>query len=202
MTVSLTLIPDDLACNATITYVPDTAKNTSESGVSGRTAMRAILRNYTVTVSPEFAEEVQAIVMTVGTRYPMGLRDPVSNTLEDEPALIAADGATALVGRTWAPATGSLSAFERVLVIDGTAEIKINGVAAAPGTAVLGDYGVITLSPPLDPDTDDVTVTCDYLQVVCMMDTPAATAFAPGQYQFHDIRLEQIFAAEFIRLTS
>jgi hypothetical protein len=202
MTISVTQIPDDLACNATITYVPDTAKNTSESGVSSRKLMRPLLRNYLITVSWDFADEMQAIIMTAGTRYPLALRDPVANELVNEVALIADDGLTAMVGKTWSPATGSRSVFERVLIVDGPAVIKINGVTAAPGTAVLGDYGVITLSPALDPDSDEVTVSCDYLRPVCMVDAPAATAFAPRQYQFHDIRLEQIFAAEFIQLTS
>ncbi|MCK1670315.1 hypothetical protein [Bradyrhizobium sp. 150] len=201
MPISVTQIPDDLACNATITYVPDTAKNTSESGVSSRKLLRPLLRNYLITVSWDYADEMQAIIMTTGTRYPLALRDPVANELVEEPALIADDGLTAMIGKTWAPATGSRTVFERVLIVDGSAVIKING-APAGGAAVLGDYGVITLSPALDPNSDEVTVTCDYLRAVCMMDAPAATAFAPRQYQFHDIRLEQIFAAEFIQLTS
>lgn len=201
MPISVTQIPDDLACNATITYVPDTAKNTSESGVSSRKLMRPLLRNYLITVSWDYADEMQAIIMTAGTRYPLALRDPVANELVDEPALIADDGLTAMIGKTWAPATGSRTVFERVLIIDGPPTIKING-GPAGGAAVLGDYGVITLSPALDPNADEVTVTCDYLRPVCMVDAPAATAFMPGQYQFHDIRLEQIFAAEFIQLTS
>jgi len=202
MTVSITRIPDQIAANATVTYVPDTSKNTSESGVSGRKLMRPLLRNYLVTISPDYADEMQAIVMAAGTRYPLSMRDPVANSLVEEEALIASDGASAFVGKTWAPSTGNLSVFERVLILDGSVLIKINGVAATSGSAVLGDYGVITLSPVLTPGVDTVEVTASYLRPVCMLDAPSANAFGPGQYQFHDIRLEQIFAAEFIRLTS
>lgn len=202
MTVNLPRIPDAIAANATVTYVADTAKNTSESGVSGRKLMRPLLRNYVITVSPDYADEMQAIVMTAGTRYPIAMRDPAANKIVNEEALIALGGATATVGKTWSPSTGNLSVFERVLVFDGSVLIKINGTAATSGAAVVGDYGVITLSPALTPGTDSVTVSANYLMAVCMLDSPSANAFGPGQYQFHDMRLEQIFAAELIRLTS
>jgi len=137
MTVSITRIPDQIAANATVTYVPDTSKNTSESGVSGRKLMRPLLRNYLVTISPDYADEMQAIVMAAGTRYPLSMRDPVANSLVEEEALIASDGASAFVGKTWAPSTGNLSVFERVLILDGSVLIKINGVAYSTPAAAL-----------------------------------------------------------------
>jgi hypothetical protein len=202
MTVNLPRIPDAIAAGATVTPVPDTAKNTSEGGISGRKRMRDVLRNYIVTVSPDYADEMQAIIMVAGTDKLLCMRDPIANALVNEEALIAADGLSALVGKTWAPSTGNLQVFERVLIFDGSVLIEINGVAATSGHAVLGDYGVITLSPALNPLSDTVEVTANYLRPVCMLDAPSANAFGPGQYQFHDIRLEQIFAKELIRRTS
>lgn len=203
VTIELTRIPDQIAAGATVTYVPDTAKNTSESGNSGRKQMRPLLRNYIVTVSPDYADEMQAIVMTAGTYQLLCIKDPAANTLTDEVAQLALDGITAMIGKTWAPSTGSLEVFERALIIDldEIFAVQVNGSTYTSGGMSLGDYGVLTFSPPLSP-SDIVTVTASYLQVVAMLDAPSAIAFGKDQYQFHDVRLEQIFPAEFIRRTT
>jgi hypothetical protein len=208
MTVSITRIPDALAAGATVTYQPDTSKNTSEAGISGRKLMRPILRNYLVTVSPESADEMQAIIMAArGSRYPLAMRDYAAYKLTAEPAQITADGSQAKIGKNWVPATGPLSYFERVLIPDGTVIVSINGSPVLSGSGwTMADYGILTLSPALNPATDDVVVTCNYLKPVCMLDAPAANIVTvvggSTLYQFSDIRLEEIFEAELVALTS
>jgi hypothetical protein len=209
MTVSVTRLPDDIGIGAQVTFMPDVAKNTSESGNSGRKLMRPPLRNYMVSLSQEISDEMQAIVMaTRVSRYPLSFRDPTAYTLLDDEAIVAADGLSAKIGKNWEPATGPHSFFDRIVIIDESEEnlsITINDITPAGGTWSLGDYGILQFSPAISP-SDAVRVTGQYLKPVCILDPPSAVAqgkIVNGAliYQFSSMRLEEIFEKEFIALT-
>lgn len=213
MTVSLTLLPKSISASAQVTFTFDVAKNTSESGVSGRKAMRPVIRNYMATVSPEDSAEMQAIIMaTFGARYPFAMRDYSNYQLTDE--VLTHSSGVAKLGKTWAPATGSLSVYERILVPDTSETPLVIKVAGSPIAYTVADFGLISGS---FSDGDTVTATGQFLTPVCMVDQPSATMYtshAPllittgvpvvntTTYQFADMHLEQIFENELIALTS
>jgi hypothetical protein len=210
--MTLTVLPrisNEIASGAQVSYTFDVAKNTSEGGISGRIAMRPIVRNYMI--SPDFGqsnEMVKMVMATRGARYPMVIRDYANNyQLTDE--TITHSGTTATIGRTWAPSTGSLSVYERILYVDQTEQtftVKVNGtpLSLSPAGFTLGDFGRITIPGLVDGDT--VTVSGQYCVPVCFVDTPTTTIVLSRSgstlHQFSDIRLEQIFETELTNLTS
>ncbi|QOZ25272.1 hypothetical protein [Bradyrhizobium sp. CCBAU 51753] len=208
MTVSVPQIPNEIAAGAQVTFTQDVAKSTSEGGNSNRKEMRKIIRNYTVTISPEYSDEMQAIIESTSVaRYPVAIMDPLLFSIVNEPAVIQPGGATAKIVKTFQPSTGTVSRQKRILLpVPATLSVLINGVAATSGAATLADYGILNLSPTLDPDTDLVEVTCQFYTPCCGLDAPSATAFgrvgSAVQYQFTSMRFEEIFEAEFVELTS
>jgi hypothetical protein len=168
--------------------------------------MRPIIREYMLSVNPSQSNEMVKIIMALrGARYPLALRDYADNyqlTNEEIPHT----GTVALIGKTWAPATGSLSVFERILIPDTTERpfvVKVNGGIPSPSPSFT-DFGKITIPGLTDGDT--VTVTGDYLIPVCIVDAPSTTIITNSNgvtlHRFSDIRLEQIFENELIKLTS
>lgn len=200
----------DIVSGAQVSYTFDVARNPSEGGISGRIAMRPIIREYMLSVGLSQSDEVVNIIMaTRGARYPLALRDYANNyQLTDEE--IPHTGEVALIGRTWAPATGTLSVFERILVID-TQEtpfvVKVNDVSISgmsPAAYSFSDFGKINI-PGLVAD-DVVTVTGQYMVTVCIVDAPSTSIITSTSgsslHKFSDIRLEQIFENELVRLLS
>lgn len=197
--VDLIRLSNDIATGAQVTFVDDVARNPSEGRISGRTAMRPVVREYMLSVSPAQSLEMQKIIMTLrGARYPLTLRDYFDNYVLDEEVL-PHTSETVEIGRTWTPATGSFPTpyFERILFIDESETdfiVKVNGSVPSPAEYTFEDYGKINI-PGLE-DTDTVTVSGHYLMPVCIVDSPSATIISKSIQRFSDIRLEQIFEAE------
>ena len=201
MATTLPKIPYSIAVGAQASFGFDVSKNTGESGVSSRKAMRPILRNYMLTVNPADSDDIMKLVMVVlGSRYPFLMRDYHNNyRLQDEVLPHTADGAT--LGRTWV--YGPMSIFERILFIDEAERafvVKVNGLQVS---YVVSDFGLLAISGGL-VDSDVVTVTGDYLVPVCFIDAPSSSAIVNANgvtlHKFSDLRLEQIFEAEVRRL--
>jgi hypothetical protein len=210
MTTALTRLSYEIASGAQVEYDFDVARNPSESGIVGRLAMRPIKRNYMLSVNPTQSDEMVEIIMALrGARYPLALRDYANNyQLTDE--VITHSGTVATIGRTWAPATGTHSVYERILYPD-TQEtsfvVKKNGVTVSglsPAAITFTDFGKITFSSLSDGDV--VTVTGQYLIPVCIVDAPSTTIITNHNgstlHRFSDIRFEQIFENELIALTA
>lgn len=204
MTTSLTRLSYEIASGAQVTYDFDVAVNPSEAGIAGRFAMRPILREYMLSVSPSQSREMVNIIMALnGGRKVLALRDYADNyQLTNE--VLPHTGTVALLGRTWAPATGGLSVFERILVPDTTERafvVKVNGVSTA---YTFSDFGKINIAGLTNPDT--VTATGDYLEPVCIVDSPSTTIITNSNgatiHRFSDIRMRQIFENELINLTA
>ncbi len=205
MTITLSKLSYDIASGAQVSYNFDVARNPSESGISGRIAMRPIKREYMLSVGLNRSQEMVKIIMAMrGGRYPFALRDYADNyQLTDE--VIPHTSGVALLGRTWAPATGSgISVFERILVPDTTETsfvIKKNG---SPASYTFSNFGQATVSGLSDGDT--CTATGQYMVPVCIMDAPSTTIITNSNgatlHRFSDIRLEQIFENELIALTA
>ena len=207
MTTTLTRLSYEIVSGAQVSYNFDVARNTSESGITGRIAMRPICRNYMLSVhTTQSLEMIKIIMATRGARYPLVLRDYADNyKLTDE--VIPHTGTVASIGRTWAPSTGSLSVFERILYVDQQETafvVKVNGAVPSPATWTLQDFGKINIPGLVDGDV--VTVTGNYLIPVCMVDAPSTTIITAkggtNLHKFSDIRFEQIFENELIKLTS
>lgn len=201
--MSLIRLSNEIVSGAQVTFVPDVARNPSEGRISGRIAMRPVIREYMLSVSPKQSEEMIKIIMAVrGTRYPLSLRDYADNYILDDEEIPHTD-TIATIGRTWEPATGSLSVFERILLTD-TSEtpfvVKVNGGVPSPADYTFEDFGKINI-PGLD-DEDVVTVSGQYLIPVCIVDSPSTTIITNGIHRFSDIRLEQIFEAELENLVA
>lgn len=207
MTTALTHLSYEIASGAQVSYEFDVARNPSESGITGRIAMRDIKRNYMLTVSPSQSDEMVHIIMAcIGARYPLALRDYANNyTLTNE--VLPHTGTLALLGRTWAPATGSLTKFERILYPDTTETaftINVNGtpLSNSPATYTIADFGRITI--PGLTGGDVVTVSGQYMIPVCIVDAPSTTIITKSSpssiHRFSDIRLEQIYETELLAL--
>ncbi len=196
---AFTKIPDSIAVGAQVVFTMSTAKNLSESGNTGRKSLRPIKRNYLVSVSPDDANELQAIVMAMrGDRYPVAMRDYTSYQLTDE--VCEFDNATGdfLIGKTWSPLTGTRSYFERVLVPDSIV-IMVNGSPATTSGPTLLDFGRIHFSGGVTTG-DEVSVTGTYLKPVALLDPATANLFGAingaTQYQFASMRFEELFESE------
>jgi hypothetical protein len=205
MTTSLTRLSYEIASGAQVTYTFDVARNPSESQISGRIAMRPILREYMLSVHTGQSSEMVKIIMALrGARYPLAMRDYADNyQLTDE--VIPHTGEVATIGRTWAPATGTLSVFERILYPDTTETdfvVKVNDVVSPSPS--FSDFGKITIAGLVDGDV--VTVTGQYMIPVCLVDNPSTTIITNSNgttlHRFSDIRFEQIFENELIALTA
>lgn len=207
---ALTTLSYEIASGAQVSYDFDVAVNPSEAGIAGRIAMRPVLREYMLSVNLTKSREMVNIIMALrGGRYPLALRDYADNyQLADE--VIPHTGTVALIGKTWAPATGSLSVFERILVVD-TQEtpfiVKVNGSSISdlsPAAYSFSDFGQINIPGLVDGDT--VTVTGEYMVPVCIVDAPSTTIITNSNgstiHRFSDVRFRQIFEAELIKLTS
>ena len=202
---NLIRLSNDLVSGALVSFVGDVARNPSEGRISGRIAMRDVVREYMLTVAPKHSDEVVKIVMALrGSRYPLSLRDYAYNyVLDDEE--IQHTGEVALIGRTWEPATGDLSVYERILLIDQSETpfvVKVNGGVPSPALYTFEDFGKINITGLQDSDT--VTVSGQYLIPVCIVDAPSTTIITNSNgttlHRFSEIRLEQIFEAELEQL--
>jgi hypothetical protein len=212
MAFDLARLPDSISTGALVTFTFDTAKNTSEGGVSGRKSMRTqVIRNYMVSIPlAADAQEFQAILLSVlGQRYPFAMRDPTSFTLTEEPLTdFTVVGSTTHVPlyKTFAPSTGVLSYKQRILVPD-TSEVplvfELNGSPVSP---TILDPGIAVVGSVLTGGDDFRIVSGQYLVPVCLTDQPAATIdrgpINNVLYSFHDVRLEEILENEFVALTS
>jgi hypothetical protein len=215
MSINLAKLPDSIAVGALVSFIFDTAKNTSEGGISGRKSMRSqVIRNYMVSVAPgDDAVEFQKIVLAVlGQRYPFAMRDPTSYTLSDEPLtdFTTVGGTThAPLYKTFEPLTGARSYQQRILLPvtsispDIPLTFSLNGSPVVP---TIIDPGIAVVGSVLSGSDDLRIVSGEYLVPVCILDAPAATIqrgpITDVLYGFQDVRLEEILENELIALTS
>lgn len=211
MTISIPVLPTDIAVGATVTFKFDTAKNTSEGGISGRKSFRSqVIRNYMLSIgNGDASEEFQRIVLSLlGQRYPLALRDLMSFTMEDEELdwTAHASTTTAPLRKLFEPATGDLFYYQRVLLLDGTPTFKLNGVALPGGvTATIVYPGIVSLNTVLGNSPLDVlTVSGNYFVPVCIVDDPASNIMRGPDvlFAFESVRFEEILEAELIKLTT
>lgn len=205
MTTQLTKIPNTVAIGAQLTFMVSTAKNMSESGNTSRKSLRPIKRNYMVSISPDDSDEMQEIIMALdGDRFPMAMRDYAAYQVVDEVCAIDETTGDFLMGRTWAPSTGSLTKFERILIPDSDMVVKLNGSAATTGSFTIEDFGRIR--PTSFSTSDEWSISGSYLKPVCLIDAPSANLFGSiggvVQYQFDQMRFEEIYEAELIDLVA
>jgi hypothetical protein len=204
MTLNIIELPDSIGAGAQITFADGTTTSVSEGGNANRKLLRGIKRQYTCSIRPEDAMEMQKIIMAIrGKRYPLALKDPWGYQFDEDLLDIDADG-NALLGRRWIPATGDLDYFQRIMIPDGALTFELNGV---PATPTVDDYGVCTFGSPLVSGSDQPRVmTGDYLTAVCLLDNASATAITTlsGELisQFSDLRFEELFEAELRALTA
>jgi hypothetical protein len=206
MTITaFTVIPDSVAVGAQVVFIPSTAKNLSESGNTGRKLLRPIKRNYMVAISPDDSDEMQAIVMAArGDRWPIAIKDYGAFEVTDEECQLDDLTGDYLMGRTWAPITGTLSYFERILVPESITVLH-NGSPATTGSYHLADFGRIVFSPSISTG-DTVSITGTYLKPIALLDPATANIFGSvggvPQYQFTQMRFEELFEAELVDLLS
>ncbi len=201
---NLIRLSNEIVSGAQVTFTGDVARNTSEGGISGRIAMRPVKLEYMLSVSPSQSQEMVHIIKALrGQRYPLALRDYADNYILDDEE-IAHIGEIAKIGRTWEPDTGDFSVYERILLIDQSEVefvVKVNGGIPSPAPT-FDDYGKINIPGLADDDT--VTVSGQYLIPVCIVDSPSTTIIKNQNgetlHRFSDIRLEQIFEAELVKL--
>lgn len=194
-------LSNDLVSGALVSFVHDVVRNPSEGRISGRIALRPVVREYMLSVAPKHSDELVHIVMaTRGARYPIALRDYANNYILDDEEIEHEDE-MATIGRTWEPATGNLSVYERILLIDQSETpfvVKVNGAVPSPANWTFEDYGKINIPGLVDDDV--VTVSGHYLIPVCIIDQPTTSIITNSNgstlHRFSDIRLEQIFEAE------
>lgn len=207
MATELVRLPYDIVSGAQVSFTHDVTVNPSEAGIAGRIAYRPIKREFMLSVGPTKSDELMSIVMTMGQRYPFAIRDYTSYILDDEE--ITYTGTTAFIGKTWAPATGNLSVFERILYVDQEETpfvVKVNGVTlnTSPAEYTLTDFGRIEIPTLVESPAMTVTVSGHYMVPVCIVDAPATSIItnSSGQtlHRFSDIRLEQIYEAELEKL--
>jgi hypothetical protein len=214
VTISLARLPDAIATGALVTFTFDTAKNTSEGGVSGRKAMRThVVRNYMVSVplAADAAEFQNIVLSCLGQRYPFALRDPTAYTLSNEPqsdADYTTVGGTTHVKlyKTFQPSTGALAYRQRILVPDARdvpMVFSLNGTTVA---ATIVDPGIAVIGSVLSGTDDLRIVSGQYLVPVCLVDMPAATIqrgpLTNILYTFDNVRMEEILENELVALTS
>ncbi|MCC8946016.1 DUF2460 domain-containing protein [Bradyrhizobium sp. Arg62] len=209
VTVSVPLIPNELAAGAQVGFTPGVAVNTSESGNANRKTNSPPKRVYTVAISPDHSSDIQEIIMALDVaRYPVGIMDPINFKIEDHVAQIQPGGASAYIMRNWVPSTGVKTRDTRIVMpVEASLAVRVNDVAATSGSVSLGNYGEIFFSPALNPDTDEVRVDCQFYTPASITDTPVAQAFGVTpdgivQYQFTDMKLMEMFAKEFEELTA
>lgn len=204
MATELTRIPNSIAIGAQVQFTMSTAKNISEGGNAHRKSLRPIKRNYMVTISPDDADEIQAIIMAMdGDRYPVAMRDYTAYQVTGELCSFDNESGQFLMGRSWIPSTGTREKFERILVPDDIM-VTINGSPASTGSITFHDFGRITYSGMSTGDTVEITGT--YLKPVCLIDNPTADVFGSigdvAQVQFASMRFEELFEAELLELTA
>jgi hypothetical protein len=189
----------------------DTAVSASESGVSGRKSRRDIpLRTYTMTINPDDAEEVYAMLLaSLGARYPVALRDWANNyTLTNEPQTYVFETSTtvATLYRTFTPVTGARSFSQRVLLIDEddvAFSIKVNGSPLTSGvTWHIEDPGILVIDTSLTSG-DILTVSGNYyVPAVFNADMLDMTTLLDGMFTINDLQLKEIPEDELVALTA
>jgi hypothetical protein len=216
LSIDLPVLPASIAQGAMVTYTFDTAKNTSESGVSGRKAMRdQVIRNYMVSIAPgPDALEFQNILLAIrGQRYPLAMRDWSSYKLNNEllawsHSISPAGSTIAPLRKLFQPGTGAFYYYQRILIPDESEvslSFTINGSPLPGGVvATIYDPGYVSLNTSLSPG-DQLKVSGQYLIPVCLVDNPSGTIIRgkPSQLMsFDSLRLEEILEAELIALAT
>jgi len=196
-----TQLPDSVALGAQVSFMPSTAKNPSESGNNNRFSLRPIKRNYTVSISPDDSDEMQAIIMALlGDRFPLAMRDYAAYQVTAEDCQFDNLTGDWLMGRTWAPSTGNFQFFERILVPESMV-VSLNGSPATTSSYAISDFGRIQFSGGVTT-SDTVSITGTYLTPVALMDAPALQLFGSiggvPQSQFSSMRFEQLYEKELI----
>lgn len=208
--MSIPVIPDALAAQATVDVTFDTAVNPSEGAISSRKSMRdPAIRIYTIAVDPAQASEMNAIMLAVrGARWPIAIRDYNDNyqlTAEPQTWTAETDGGVINLSREFTPLTGSRTYSQRVLIIDERDEsfqVFVNGSAAvSPNSWALTDPGILTVQGLVSGDV--VTVTGQYL-VPCVFsgDKMTATIHTPETIEISNLTLTEILETELTSLTA
>lgn len=184
-----------------------TAVSESEAGVSGRKSQRDIpLRTYTMTINPDGAEEVQAILLAhLGARWPVAIKDWAANyalVAEPQTYTFTTDTTVAELTKTYTPATGSRTFVQRVLIPDeDSIEILVNGAPLTSGvTWSITDPGILVINQLLTSG-DILTVTCNYwVPVVFVDDTLTMVVHVDTLFSIDSMRLKEIPEQELIDL--
>ncbi len=193
-------MPPTISIGATVSYVDSVIVTPSESDVSARKSLRGIRRQYMCSVNPNDSEEVQNIIMAhEGRRYPFGMRDWLAYRIVDE-VLVSESTTIFKFQKVWQPSSGGRTAVERILILDETdvdVVVKVNGATVTNWDFI--DFGKIEFDAPLDPDTDEVTSSAEYLKAVVMADNASATLNETFS-TFGDLRMNEISEAELTQL--
>lgn len=209
--MNIPILPNTVSTDMSVEIPFMTAVNESESGVSGRKSQRDIpLRTYTVTINPDDAEEVMAILLAnKGARWPLCLRDWAGNyklTAEPQTYTLETDTTVANLTKTFTPSTGTRTFSQRVLIIDEseiTFQIFVNGSPLTSGvTWHITDPGILVIDQLLTSG-DILTVTGEYLvPVVFVEDMLTMTVHVDNMFSIESLRLREIPENELIALTA
>jgi hypothetical protein len=208
--MNIAILPYDIQTEGVVEIPFATAVNESESGISGRKSTRNVpLRTYTVTINPDNAEEVQAILLANrGARWPMAMRDWAGNyklTAEPQTYILETDTTVADLYRTYTPSTGSRTYSQRILILDPgvTLQIFVNGSPLTSGvTWSIQDPGVLVIDELLTSG-DVLTVTGKYLvPVVFADDAISMTVHVDNMFSIQNLRLREILEDELTALTT
>jgi len=196
-----TQIPNSVAVGAQVVFTMGTAKNLSEAGNTSRKSLRPIKRNFMVSISPDDSDEMQAIIMAMlGDLYACPLRDYGAYHVTAEECELDPLTGDYLMGRTWAPVTGTKTYFERILVPDSITVLH-NGTPATTGSYSFLDFGRIHFSPGISTG-DTVAITGTYLKPVALLDPATSNIFGSingtAGYEFAQMRFEELFEAELL----
>ena len=205
--MDIAIIPDEMSTDMTVDIPFSTAVNESEAGISGRKSTRDIpLRTYTMTINPDGAEEVQAILLAhLGARWPVALKDWAANyalTLEPQTYTFTTDTTVSSLVKTYTPATGSRTFTQRILIPDeDTIAIYVNGSPLTSGiTWSITDPGILVINTLLTSG-DVLTVSCNYwVPAVFVDDMLSMTVHVDTLFSIDGLRLKEIPEQELIDL--
>lgn len=199
--MNIPILPRDFSTNMKVTIPFATAVAESEGGMSGRKSTRDVpLRQYTMTINPDQAEEVVKIILaTRGARWPVAIRDYAFNfEMTNSPLSINANGKFPLT-KTWTPATGGRSFSQRILLIDEEDTPFVIKSGGTPVSYTVTDPGLINVAG----SPDAITASGQYLvPCVFMDDALDVTVHVKNLCSIESVNLREILEDELIALTT
>lgn len=211
MPIEIAFMPYDAALGAEIDEIKSTSVNEGAGGVSTRWREREdIIREFNMTVGPDYSAEVADIHATHARMVPCAVRSwNHYQLLEEECESEAADGVvTITLTRTRYPATGNLAPVrvERILIPD---ENETQAILYMNGEAVDRDSwdfvfpGYIEIDESLWDSGAVASVTMNYMWPACFLDDALTSrALAPGVISLPEVRMRSILEEELLNLTA